>query len=85
MDDAGGVGLGEAFGQLYGDVEGGLRREALLTEDIPEGPALHTLGDDVGQALGPPDLVDGEDVRVVREEALRASWVKRASRSVLEV
>ena len=50
-----------------GVVEGLLRAEAdLVAQDVAERPSRDELGHDEGLALGAPDLVDGEDVRVVQ-------------------
>ena len=64
VDDAAGVGGGEAAGDLDGMRQGFLERETSSGETRAEGRAFEELEDEVGAAVLPADVEDGEDVGV---------------------
>ena len=68
VDDAGGVGLGEAVRDLGSDVEqpsNGQGARILGQDQLAQRVPLDHLHHDVGQAGGLADVVDGDDVGVV--------------------
>ena len=86
VDDAGGVGLGQALGGLDGDIEQPLGRQRLAGGDeLAQGLSLDQLHGDVEGAVGLADVVDGQDVGMIQGrgraglllEALAAIGIRR--------
>ena len=65
MDDAGGVGFGEALRELVDDIEEPAQREASPVQERPKGRALNPLHRDVRGRPVAPDLVDRQNVGVI--------------------
>ena len=67
MDDPLVVGGGQAPGHLQGVVGRLADGKGSDLQTLPQRLAFEQLRDEVGRALVVPDVVDGEDVRVVEE------------------
>jgi hypothetical protein len=62
-----GVRLRQAFGHLGADIERLLRwQQPAALHDAAQRLAVHEFHDDVGATITAPDLVDGDDVRMVQ-------------------
>ena len=66
VDDARAMGLGEALGDLRGQVDGPLRLDPAAADHVVQGEALDQLHHDVRLAERLADLVDGDDIGMVQ-------------------
>ena len=65
MHDAGGVRLGQPFGDLPGQVDGPAQGKSALRDRFAQRHPVHELHYDVGAALYLSYVVDGDDVGVI--------------------
>jgi hypothetical protein len=65
VDDAGGVRLGQALGDLHREVEEPLRREGIGGDELAQRLSLNQLHGDVRRTVRLADVVDRQDVGVV--------------------
>ena len=84
MNDAFLVRGGQAAGDRDGDLHGSAMGNRAALELRPEGLSLEQLGDRIRGALVAPEIVDGEDVRVVeRRDRVRLPLETRERVGVL--
>ncbi len=81
MNDSFVVGCGETLCHLEGVVDGLSRREPFIGQNFAQRLSFQKLADDVGRSLVRPDVVNGNDVGVLRTPAALASCSKRRRRS----
>ena len=66
MDDARGMRFGEAVGDLEGEIEKPSGGQGSFVEELPQGASLDELHGDVEHGIGRSDVVDRDDVGVVK-------------------
>ena len=84
MDDAGAVGAREPVRELRGDVEEPAQGHGPVLDDVAQRPPRDELHREERRAVGLPDVVDRDDVRVVQRGG-GAGFVREAGEAVLVV